>query len=135
IEYILDDNNEWVEDYKVSYSYLEDKMVGYISYYFDENNWGKYWKIDYSFIGDNTSSKKVYKWDNETNSWELDYIEAYSYNNNDYLTEIDGKWGIIKIEYEEGHGNGKVFMNSPHELLRGDYVIKQGITDRPLRRN
>src|SRR5690606_5630882 len=83
------------------------------------------YKVEYHYSGDVILQKDYYHFNIELNQWESTGNESYTYNSNGYLIEVlQDNGNKTTFEYEEGHGNAKLFLHSPGSFINGEPTLK-----------
>lgn len=125
-EYELDESGNWFQSNKETFTYNSINLINTITYRLDESdNWENNSKMEFQYSGDKVSQMAYYYWDREDSQWESQNSVSYIYNSNGYLSEELLEIGGDRThEYEEGHGNAKLFLYYPQELVYGAPTIK-----------
>ena len=108
---------------RISYSYIDDKLVGRSVQKFDTltGNWKFNKKYTYSYNTDGLLENELIKeWDDASNSFKEYLLIGYFYNDDHLIeSEITQLWGqenqwedSLKIEYEYYEGNNKLKQKS-----------------------
>ncbi len=128
-DFEMDESGNWICNLKQTFSFSAGNLIEKISFFNDEqsNTWKEFGKTINIYSGGKISEIENYNWDFKANIWsELPIATWYfDYNSNGYLIEeINHETGRKVFEYEEGHGNAKVFYVEPELLPFGGPSLK-----------
>lgn len=124
--YELDESGNWSQYDKETFTYDGSNLINWINYGLDESdNWGNNYKAEYQYSGNKVSQMAYFYWSREDSQWESQNLVSFNYNSNGYLSEELLEFGDDRTyEYEEGHGNAKLFLYPEEELVYGMPTIK-----------
>ena len=124
--YEHDESGNWSEYAKETFTYDGSNLINWINYGLDESdNSENNYKYEYQYSGDKVSQMAYFYWNTEESQWESQNIVSFNYNSNGYLSEELLEFGDDRTyEYEEGHGNAKLILSHPMELIYKGPTIK-----------
>lgn len=124
--YELDESGNWSQYDKETFTYDGSNLIKLINYGLDaSDNWENSYKYEYQYSGDNLSQMEYFYWNRDDSQWESRNSLSYTYNSNGYVSEtLDGYGFKTTFEYEEGHGNGNLFLSPPRQSVYGELTYK-----------
>jgi len=125
-EYEIDESGNWSQYMKETFAYDGSNLINWIGYGLDESdNWENNYKFEYQYSGDKVSQMAYFYWDSEDSQWESQNLVSFNYNSNGYVSEVLQEINDdITYEYEEGHGNARLFLVPQTESVYGGPTIK-----------
>lgn len=130
--YELDESGNWSQYDKETFTYDGSNLINWINYGLDESdNWENIFKYEYQYSGDKVSQMTYFYWNSDDSQWESQNLVSYTYNSNGYLSETQVDYDDkVTFEYEEGHGNAKLFLYPEVESVYGGPTIKSADINR-----
>jgi len=123
--YAKDSSGNWYMNYKRILTYSGDDIIGYNGYALNDiNKWIEYTKFKYQYSGNNVTRIDEEWWNSQNETWNK-YWTEYSYNSNGFLSERKNNSNVKFVyEYEEGHGNARLFYYYPEDLVYNKPTFK-----------
>lgn len=106
--YLFESPNQPSQYDKEVFIYDGNKLKEWIDYYKEDNNWVYDYKNTYSYTGDLITKEDKYSY---YETWEFEESTHFTYNENEYLTQVSTEDFVITLSYEEGNGNFDRFLN------------------------
>lgn len=84
------DDNVWVYDYKIVYSYDNDGNL-LLAQTYEYQPYSEVWKynekVEHTYTNGHLTLSTQYEWNDNTESWDYDYKTEYNYNSDGYISE------------------------------------------------
>jgi YD repeat-containing protein len=127
----LNNTNNWVPIDRETFSYSGDHLSGWIDFNYDNTGkWIEYYKSEYSYADGRVFKIEYYDIDTLTNAWKSEPYNrvTYDYDSNGCLAGwLDDDGDKTTYEYEEGHGNAKLFYYYPESLVYERPTLKSAM--------